>query len=293
LSESERSDADTAGSAGPVVRAPASSANLGAGFDVFGLALDLYAEAGVGPAPDGAVAIDDNHPGRIAFDMFGGSGPMWLRSSIPMARGMGFSGAVRVAAAALGVVAGRAHDIGDSREEILYVTAELEGHGDNVAASLYGGVVAYVEGRLVPFVVGPTLGAARFVAWVPDVTTSTDTSRKSLSDSISRSAAVHNIGRAVQFALAFAHDDPQLLHRATDDRIHQAERLPAVPGAADAIEAGEGAGAWCGWLSGSGPTVGFLADAAVADSVAAALPEGGHTKILSIDRLGAHVVSPR
>ncbi len=63
-----------------------------------------------------------------------------------------------------------------------------------------------------------------------------------------------------------------------------------VPGAADAIEAGVAAGSWCAWLSGSGPTVGMLCDAAAAEAVAASLPANGHTKILAIDTLGAHLL---
>jgi len=271
----------------PVVRAPASSANLGAGFDVFGMALGVYADVGVGSAPEGAQQLDEHHPGRSAFDLLGGRGPVWLQSSIPMARGLGFSGAVRVGAAAL-AIAQSGRSIAEASDEILAVATELEGHGDNVAASLCGGVTAYVDGQAIPFRLGPVLSGAAFVAWVPDVTTSTDRSRMMLAGEVARSAAVHNIARAAQFVLAFAHDDPTLLHAATDDQLHQAERLRLVPGAADAITAGVRAGAWCGWLSGSGPTVAMLVDPALADHVAAALPAGAHTKILSLDTHGTH-----
>ena len=87
-----------------------------------------------------------------------------------------------------------------------------------------------------------------------------------------------------------AHDDPDAARGATSDRLHQAERLPSVPGAADAIEAGVAAGAWCGWLSGSGPTVGLLADRSAAEAVAASLPAHGHTKVLGIDTTGARQI---
>ena len=275
--------------AGLSVRTPASSANLGAGFDVFGLAVNLYADVGLGEAPDDAQQVDEHHPARTAFDRLGGTGPVWLRTNIPMARGLGFSGAVRVGAASL-AVAQSGSSIADGAGEILSLTTELEGHGDNVSASLHGGVVAYVEGRAVPFVVGPVLGGAAFVAWVPDVTTSTDKSRQALGDAVDRSAAVHNIGRAVQFALAFAHDDPAMLADATSDRMHQASRLPSVPGAVDAMDAAMAAGAWCAWLSGSGPTVGMLVPAGLGEQVAAALPDGGHAKVLAIDPLGARLI---
>jgi homoserine kinase len=271
-----------------IVRTPASSANLGAGFDVFGMAVDLYADVGLGDAPDGAEQLDEHHPGRTAFDRLGGDGPMWMRCNIPMARGLGFSGAVRVGAAALAVVqAGR--QIGGAVDEILAATTELEGHGDNVAASLHGGVVAFVGDRAIPFRLGPVLSAASFIAWVPDVTTSTNASRRSLPDTVARADAVHNIGRATQLALAFAHDDPDLLRGAADDCLHQAWRVPAVAGAADALEAAVAAGAWCAWLSGSGPTVGMLCDSGIAAEVAASLPANGHTKLLGIDTTGVHL----
>lgn len=272
-----------------VVRTPASSANLGAGFDVFGMALTLYADVGVGEAPDDAHQVDAHHPARAAFDRLGGTGPMWLRTNIPMARGLGFSGSVRVGAASL-AIAQSGRSLLEGADEILEVTTELEGHGDNVAASFHGGVVAAVDGRAVPFVVGPVLGESMFVAWVPDVTTSTDSSRRALGEMVDRSDAVHNIGRATQFVLAFAHDDPSLLAGATSDRLHQSVRLPGVPGAIDAMEAAVAAGAWCSWLSGSGPTVGMLVDRGGADTVVAALPAGGHAKVLALDLLGARIV---
>lgn len=275
------------------VRAPASSANLGPGFDVLGMAVTLHADVGVGEAPAGARRLDEHHPANAAFEATGGSGPLWLRSSIPMARGLGFSGAVRVAAAALGVAVG-ADDptaaISAREGEILRVTAALEGHGDNVAASLHGGITAYVDGRLLSLRLGPVLSSAAFIAWIPDVTTSTDRSRRGLAPQVARADAVHNIAHAIALSLAVEHDDPTLLVGATADRLHQAARLPDVPGAAAALDAGVAAGAWCGWLSGSGPTVGFLCDASIADEVAAALPGEAHTKVLGIDRRGAHVV---
>jgi homoserine kinase len=270
------------------VRTPASSANLGAGFDVLGMALNLFADCGTGEAPVGAQQLDQHHPGRIAFEALGGTGPMWIRCNIPMSRGLGFSGAARVGAAALAVVQ-QERSIANGADEILETTAELEGHGDNVAASLFGGVTAFVGGRAIRVPVGPTFAAAAFVAWVPDVATSTDASRKALGATIDLAAAVHNIGRAVQFATAIATDDPGMLDGAAADRIHQVGRLPEVTGAVEAMDAGMAAGAWATWLSGSGPTIGFMCDSAVAESIAAAMPDGGHTKVLAIDTQGCRL----
>ncbi|NND74375.1 MAG: hypothetical protein HKN44_05160 [Ilumatobacter sp.] len=277
----------------PVVRAPASSANLGAGFDVLGMALDLCADCGVGDPPPGAEALDQQHPAATVFGELGGVGPIWIRHAIPMARGLGFSGSARVAAAALAVVQRTGGDhsaITEAADEILAVAARHEGHGDNVAASVFGGITAYVDGRAVQIPVGPTLAAASFVAWIPDLTTSTDTSRRALPPTVDRADAIHNIARSIQFVTAIAHDDPTLLADATDDRLHQAVRLEAVPGGAEALDAGVAAGAWCGWLSGSGPTIGLLCDALAVDAVVAALPGGGHAKVLAIDTIGVRPV---
>lgn len=275
------------------VRTPATSANLGPGFDVLGLALGLYADLGTGPPPAGAHALDDDHPARGPYADLGGTGALWLRSTIPMARGLGFSGAVRVGAAALAVCGrdGAAQGaIADATDEIVRVAAAHEGHGDNVAAALHGGLVAYVGGTVVTIAVGPVLAAATVVAWIPDTTTSTDRSRRSLPTTVERAAAVSNIGRSIQLAMAFAGDDPELLAGATDDALHQAARLALVPGAADALAAGVAAGAWCGWLSGSGPTVALLCAPDAVAAVVEALPAGAHTKQLPIDTEGARLV---
>jgi len=252
------------------------------------MALNLFADCGLGDAPAGAQQLDQHHPGRIAFEALGGTGPMWIRCNIPMARGLGFSGAARVGAAALAVVQ-QEHSIAARSDEILDLAAGLEGHGDNVAASLFGGVTAFVEGRAIRIPVGPIFAAASFVAWVPDVTTSTDTSRQALGATVDLAAAVHNIGRSVQFVAAIATDDPVMLVGAAADRIHQAGRISEVPGAAEAMDAGLSAGAWAAWLSGSGPTIGFMCDSAIAEAIAGSMPDGGHAKILAIDTQGCRL----
>ncbi len=263
------------------------------------MALDVQLQLGVGDRPSGAQTIDHHHPAAIAAIAIGAARPeldasgsldaVWLRSPIPSGRGLGFSGAARVAGAALGVAVAAADrgddpavEVGRSRGEILTVAARLEGHGDNAAASTWGGVVAWVDGRSVPLRLGPVLADARVVTWIPGVTTSTDRSRSQLALQVDRSDAIHNLGRVAQFILAIEHDDPSLLAGATDDRLHQPTRLRRVPGAAEAIEVGVQAGAWCGWLSGSGPTVALLCDQAAVAGVEAALPGGAHTKVLSI-----------
>ena len=281
-----------------VVRVPASSANLGAGFDVLGMALDLYLDLGSGECPDGAQSIDRHHPAAKAFAAASSAveapRALWVRSSIPMGRGLGFSGAARVGGAALATI-GTSDDpvaaLSDERSAVLDVAVRLERHGDNAAASVWGGVVAWVDARAIPVHVGPQLAAATVVVWIPDTTTSTDRSRAILPDQILRGDAVHNLARVAQLVLAIEHDDPAQLVGATDDRLHQTVRLAELPGAAEALDAGVAAGAWCSWLSGSGPTLAFLVDASLVDTVSAALPDTGHVKHLRIARSGVHVVA--
>lgn len=273
------------------VRVPASSANLGAGFDVLGMALSLHAEVGVGEPPDDARAAEPTHPASVAFRRLGGEGPIWVRSPIPMGRGLGFSGAVRVggALAALvqrdGVDAARA-DL--ARADVLTLTSELEGHADNVAASLFGGIVVCAGAHVqqVPLRLDPAV-----VVWIPDgTTTSTDQSRASLPTVVPIDDVVFNLGRVATFVAAFAAGDVGALRMATEDRLHQPARLADVPICALAIESALAAGAWGAWLSGSGPTVAVMCAPDAADAIAAALPAEGHSKRLAIDTDGAVVV---
>jgi homoserine kinase len=244
---------------------------------------------GLGTPPDGARTLDEHHPAQEAFAALGGEGPIWLKSPIPMARGLGFSGAVRVAAGALGAVSvGRGVD--EARSEVLEVATRLEGHGDNAAASVFGGVVAHLGDDVLPLRIGPHLASAAVVAWVPDSTTSTERSRNALPMDVRRPDAVFNLGRVIQFTLAVDRDEPALLAGATDDRLHQEARLSLIDGAAEALRCGTDAGAWCAWLSGSGPTVAFLCDPGVAGHVAAAMPGGGHVKELSLDTTGVRQI---
>lgn len=268
------------------VRVPATSANLGAGFDVLGMALDLYAEIGVvaGTVPDGARVVDQHHIADIAFRRLGGVGELWERSPIPMGRGLGYSGAVRVGGAAVAVLqrGGALDEAG--LHEVFEVTADLERHPDNVAASVYGGVVVAVDGYVVQV---PVAFEPAVVVWVPDAgSTSTDKSRATLADTVSRTDAVFNLGRAAMFVAACATGDRDALGIATDDRLHQPARLELVPESAKAISAARHAGAWGAWLSGSGPTVAALCSPDDADTVAAALPDTGHVKLLALDRGG-------
>lgn len=274
-----------------MIRVPATSANLGPGFDALGMAVTLYADVGivgVDDMPDGALEANDTHPAQIAFVRAGGQGRVWTQTNIPMGRGLGFSGAVRIG----GVVAAEVQQRGAaswSREtsQALHIGTELEGHADNVAASLYGSIVATADGKVVQV---PTPLEPVFVAWVPSFTTSTNESRTKLGPVIAFDDAVFNIGRTALLVAAFAAGDIGALSVATQDRLHQEVRFSVSERSRAALDAGLRAGAWCGWLSGSGPTVALLCDAADADVISAALPEDGDAKQLRIDKEGARII---
>ena len=243
------------------------------------MALSLHFELStedLGDAP-----LIETHPAMTAFRGAGGAGPLWARSPIPQGRGLGFSGAARVA----GLIAAQP----DARyEDVLGPAAELEGHADNVAASLFGGVVAATANRAVrvPLALDPMV-----VAWVPPTKTATESSRRALPDVVSRDDAVFNIGHAAMLVAALASGEIGALRDATQDRLHQDARFASAEPSRHALDHLLAAGAWCGWLSGSGPTVVALCSGDTAEAIAAAPPDGGAVKLLRIDHAGA-VIEP-
>jgi homoserine kinase len=270
-----------------IVRVPASSANLGPGFDALGMALTLHLEAGLVTDPTGCDAVDELHPAARAFRFGGGEGRVWVRSPIPMGRGLGFSGAARVAGLALAQAerAGPGFELtGAAAEEVLAGATELEGHADNVAASLFGGVMATAGGQAVgvPLAVEPAV-----VVWVPDATTSTRESRAKLRSVVPFEDAVYNVTRTALLVAALASGVIGPLRTATEDRLHQDARLEGAEPSRAALAAALAAGAWCGWLSGSGPTIASLCAPEDAPAIVAALPSGGRTSVLAIDTVGA------
>jgi homoserine kinase len=275
-----------------IARVPATSANMGPGFDSLGVALTLWAEVGVvegksDELPEGAHLADEHHLATIAYRGLGGTGRLWVRSPIPMGRGLGYSAAVRVAGLLL-ACAERPEDVDDPvahwSEEVLAAATALEGHADNAAPALLGGVVATSGDRSlrVPLQLDPAV-----VVWVPQFSTRTDHSRAKLADSVPLADAVHNIGRTAMLVAALAAGDAGALRHAVDDRIHQPARFDAAPATFTAYRAALDAGAWCAWLSGSGPSVAAFCSTDSASELAASLPDDGHAKILRIDYGGA------
>jgi homoserine kinase len=213
-----------------------------------------------------------------------------------MGRGLGYSGAVRVAGAMLahvernGVAAAADHD---TRVEVLRLTAELEGHPDNVAASVFGGMVI-ADGDLVsPASVDLGLSV---VVWVPAAdSTSTDRSRATLPTVVNRPDAVFNMARVATLITAVAAGDLGLLRRSVADRLHQDIRFAAAPASAQAATAMESIPGVHGvWLSGSGPTVAGWVKADELDQVVAGVRDATGASAdqvlgLAVDREGVRV----
>lgn len=261
------------------IRVPASSANLGPGFDVLGMAIDRYLE--VEFAEEGVGSLD--HLTMRVFRQFGGTGGLRISSTIPPARGMGFSGAARVAGL-LAAAVQKGTDPEECRRWLFMEATALEGHPDNVAPSVFGGVTVAVGERVERVPLGLQ---ATVILWIPDNVSSTKASRGKLPKTISMEDAVFNMGRTALLIAALTNGDSELLGEATEDRMHQAIRLESLPETAKAMQAAKEAGAWCSWLSGSGPTAAALCEPAIAQTVADALPPGGEVSISHIDMRGA------
>lgn len=256
-----------------MVRTPASSANLGPGFDCLALAVDLPFElSDAEPTGSGRrwSEAEPTHPTRVAFVDAGGdpAAPLWWRSRIPPGRGLGFSGAARVAGAYL---AGRQDGLGhlDAVDGARVVATRLEGHPDNAAASALGGfTVAAGEEALR---LRPPAGLS-LLAWWPEAETATDASRRALPERVALADAAFSLARAATWVAAMATGELAALRRAGEDRLHQPVRLarrPEVAAALDAFLAHPDV--LVAWLSGSGPTVAALVPARAAADVCDAL----------------------
>jgi len=229
------------------VRAPATTANIGPGFDCVAAALDLWNELEV---EEGDGEADSSHLGVHAFAKLA---PVEGRrfefvSRIPRERGLGSSAAV----IALGLVAGAlAAGKEPDPEELLAIGVELEGHADNLAAALAGGVCLTWENRIVR--IANTLPAVPF-ALVPEATVSTAEARNSLPDSVPHADAAFTAGRAALLGAALAQGSAELFAEAIHDRLHEPYRAANAP-LLEAVRADLPAGALGATLSGSGPTV--------------------------------------
>jgi homoserine kinase len=247
------------------VRVPASSANLGPGFDVLAVALQLQFTLTAETTGDGRVVIDgedctgaaENLIARAyahACDAIGvKSGDRGMAattaSEIPAARGLGSSAAVTVAAI-LGAVA--LHRAPWDEHRVLHEAAKVEGHPDNAAAALLGGFTICAPDVAAKRIdVPPDLGAVLFV---PDVELKTEEARKVVPDSYSRTDAVYNTANIALFIRAITCHDYESLVPAMRDKFHQPQRSALLPWLPEMIAAAQAADAAAA-LSGAGPTV--------------------------------------
>jgi homoserine kinase len=250
------------------VRAPATTANLGPGFDVAGAALDIWNEVVVEEGGNGAVAA--SHLGVRAFALFAPPEKysFSFTDRIPRERGLGSSAAV----VALGLVAGAlAAGKDPSADELLAEGLELEGHADNLAAALAGGVCLTWDGRIAR--VADTTPASP-VAVVPKNRVKTAEARASLPQTVPRADAVFTAGRAALLGAALARGDASLFGAAADDRLHEPYRAVSAPHF-DEIKSDLPEGALGATISGSGPTVIVWAERpdAVADELRSRYPD--------------------
>jgi homoserine kinase len=265
------------------VSVPASSANIGPGFDALGLALALPLELTVGNVPG---PTDERHLAIRSFRAAGGTGEASVTARFPGGRGLGFSGAARVAGTMAAAVQ-RGADEAAAREHARHEATEMEGHGDNVGASVLGGLVAVAGDHAVRV---PIARECVVVVWIPDAETSTKASRSQLPESVPFGDAVFSIGRVALLVAALATGDIDALRTATEDRLHQDRRLELVPRSRAVLSTVLDVGAWCGWLSGSGPSVAALCPPAASSAIEAALPhDDARVLTVAIDNDGARL----
>lgn len=267
------------------VDVPASTANLGSGYDCFAAALSLKLRAelhagdeagillnahgegvpGAGDDPEANLIIRSFREGmRAALGASGGSGAWRLEvsSMIPAARGLGSSAAAIVAGLLLGASVGRSAPPVD---ELLGLATRLEGHPDNVSAALYGGFTLAVAGH------DGRLSLRRFrvpEAWIPvlfiaSAESRTDEMRAVLPSQVPHRDAALQAGRAAMLATAILTSDAGMLAEAMRDTLHQPHRLPRLPGTAELIQMAYQRGAAGACLSGAGPSVLAICDSPI------------------------------
>lgn len=293
------------------VRVPASSANLGPGFDSFALALPLLAEFELRPARAWSVTVEGDGQGipsdeanlfvisaRAAARSAGreiAAQHVTQRSAIPIARGLGSSAAAIVG----GVVAANAL-LGEpfDRRSLLRIATEVEGHADNVAAALYGAFTVALPdegGPVATRLVFPR--AWRICLLIPGRPLATGDARAILPAQVSRADAVFNVAHGATLIAAVMRADGALLALAMADRLHQAARSKLVPALGDIIAAARGAGAFGAALSGAGPSVLAVAPTRLAARVVSAMEEAasaagvpGRGRVVRVRAAGAQVV---
>lgn len=253
-----------------VVKIPASTANMGPGFDALGMALSLYEwleltasdETEVhlyGAGMEGIPTDHNNLVYKVAQKVFAKAGmqeqplKISMYSEIPLTRGLGSS-----ASAIVGALVAANDMIGQlfTCDELFHMATELEGHPDNVGASIFGGiVVSSWDGEKAPYVKLMPPNRLETLVIIPDFQLSTEKARHALPSQYSKSDVVYNIGRSSLLVAAIASGQLELIRTAMQDRVHQPYRAALIPGMTFILENAVEKGALGAALSGAGPTL--------------------------------------
>ena len=255
------------------IKIPATSANLGAGFDSLGLAVNLYNYVYLEQSPTLSIRTLDAVPipcgaenlvymaAQTLYERCGKKLDGLLikqKNDIPMTRGLGSSSACIVA----GLV-GANHLLGKplSIDDLVNLAAEMEGHPDNTTPALLGGIVTSVyDGKQVHWVKQEVSTDLHFYAIIPDFELKTEVARAALPKTISFGDAVFNLSRAALFSSSLLQGKYENLRIATQDHLHQPYRLNMIRGGKEIIEAAEQFGAYGVYVSGGGPTIMAIVD---------------------------------
>mgnify|MGYP003427379985 CR=1 FL=1 len=255
------------------IQIPATSANLGAGFDALGLALNYYNYVNIEEA-DGVkiVALDGNEiptdetnlvyeTAKTLYDICGKPFTglhIEQVNNIPMARGLGSSSACIIA----GLV-GANTLMGNplSLDDLVDLSAQIEGHPDNTAPALLGGIVTAVfDGKVVHWVKQEVHTSLKFVVVIPDFELKTEKARACLPKEVSHKDAVYNLSRAALFSASLLTGKYENLRTAVHDKLHQPYRMELIPYGRDVFDIAYSLGAYASYVSGAGPSLMAIVD---------------------------------
>lgn len=288
------------------VMVPATTANLGPGFDTLGCALGLFARLTFEKTAEPGLIItgcDPVYAGKdnLAYTAFmdtveelgtepDGGLKIHIESDIPVSRGFGSSAALLVAGA---MGANELYEGGLTKEQLLTIVTRIEGHPDNLAPAIYGGLTASLMDGDIPITRNfPISDEWEFITFIPDFPLATSKARAVLPDTVSRSDSIFNTSHAVLVLRALADGDLDLLRTAMQDRLHQDYRRGLIPGydeIEDLVCCHGGAFA----ISGAGPILLCVAkDKSLADTLRAMLPptlsEHWRVETFPVSQIGAY-----
>lgn len=295
-----------------IVRAPASSANLGPGFDALGLALDLWNEIEVDTATDHeTVAVSGADAAMLEgkenytllamkemAQLYGRTLPpvaMRVRADIPVQRGLGSS----AAALACGLLAAnRMLDLQLTTTDLFQQAWQMEGHGDNVGAAIYGGAILAVAGVRDALCLSNGRGIQLTpVVFIPAATSATWAARAALPLTIPHPDAAFNVGMAAGLSVGLVTGNREAIAAGMHDRLHEPYRARLFPHLTPMTEAARAAGALGACLSGAGPTILALVEPERVEAVADAFRDvarehevPGSVQALPIADRGAHII---